>query len=65
MICYRDMTFCNDAKQCANAKNCFRNFDEEAALSAAKWWGGDDAPVAFGFFKSSCNEFKDTNNGND
>lgn len=46
MICFMDRTFCS-SRDCANDK-CGRNFTPELSERAAKWWGKDDAPVAFG-----------------
>ena len=44
MICYRDMTFC-----CAKVHKpeCTRQFTEEDAAKAEKWWGGKGAPIAW------------------
>lgn len=59
MICFRDMSFCADSDQCANAQGCGRNFDDEQKAAAKRWWGNDGAPVAFMSFKETCELFKD------
>ena len=53
MTCYKDRTFCITSyiDGCGNTK-CDRNFSEEERTKAVEWWGGDDYPVAMGFFKS-------------
>lgn len=58
MICFRDMSFCADAEECANAQGCHRYFNAEQQSAAKRWWGGDDAPVAFMSFKETCEFFK-------
>ena len=47
MICYRDRTFC-----CSKVEKhtCGREFTEEDAINAKKWWGSEDYPVAYGEF---------------
>lgn len=60
MMCYRDMSFCSDADECANKVGCSRWFSPEQFDKAAKWWGGEDAPVAFSSFKSTCNKWEET-----
>ena len=55
MICYRDMTFCV-ATECTN-KDCSRYFSD-AVLEGAKAWGGEDAPIAFSDFRSTCDKYK-------
>lgn len=57
MICYRDMTFCS--AKCATV-TCRRNFTEEEAEKAKKWWGDHDfgPPVAFSDFSANCPEFQ-------
>jgi len=51
MICYKDMTFCN--AECDNT-DCHRMLTPEVWASAAKWWEGDDAPVAVSDFSNNC-----------
>ena len=47
MLCYRDRTFCGSP----NCKNeCGSKFTQQDQLNAVKWWGGEDAPVAFSEF---------------
>ena len=58
MICYRDMTFCSDAEQCANREDCPRWFSPPEKAKADKWWGAQGAPVAFGSFKDNCNRWE-------
>lgn len=55
VICYKDKTFCFDAKEgrCVN-KACFRYFDDETQKAADKWWGEGGAPVAFSSFWDGC-----------
>jgi hypothetical protein len=55
MICYKDMTFCKS--DCINT-NCFRNWTEEKSKDAKKWWGSDNAPVAFSDFSKDCKDYK-------
>ncbi len=50
MICYRDRTFCGDEVE---THTCGREFTEEDAKNAERWWGGNDYPVAYGSF---CNK---------
>ena len=52
MICYRDKTYCNSDVE---EHICGREFTEEDAKDAEKWWGGKDYPVAFSKF---CEEDK-------
>ena len=47
MICYRDITFCGSK---THKPDCDRQFTAEDAQGAKKWWGSDDAPVAFADF---------------
>jgi len=54
MICYRDMTFCN--AECDNT-DCHRKLTDEVWANAAKWWEGDDAPVAVADFSKNCTIF--------
>ena len=51
MICYKDRTFCGSP--CLNLA-CSRKFTSADRESAANWWGGDDAPVAFSDMAPSC-----------
>lgn len=47
MICYRDRTFCI-SPGCTN--ECGRKLTAEVRAAARAWWGGDDAPIAMGYF---------------
>lgn len=47
MICYRDTTFCASE---VTEHTCGREFTEQDAIDAEKWWGGKDYPVAYGKF---------------
>ena len=47
MICYRDTTFCSSE---AVEHTCGREFTEEDAQAAEKWWGGKDYPLAMSKF---------------
>lgn len=53
---FRDRTFCSSSPQCANTQ-CTRHFGEAAREAARKWWGSDDAPVAFANYRETCGEF--------
>lgn len=55
MMCYKDLTFCS--AQCKNDK-CDRQFTDEIHEAARKWWGGDDAPIAFMDFSTTCQEYQ-------
>lgn len=53
MMCYRDTTFCSSE---VAEHTCGREFTEQDAIDAEKWWGGKDYPVAYGeFCKVKCN----------
>ena len=47
MICYKDQTFCASKVE---KHTCGREFTEQDAVDAEKWWGGKDYPVAFADF---------------
>ena len=47
MICYRDRTFCASEVE---EHTCDREFTEEDAKDAEKWWGSKEYPIAFGKF---------------
>lgn len=51
MMCFRDMTFCSS--DCTN-EGCLRHFGEADKEAAKRWWGGDDAPVAYCDFSPMC-----------
>lgn len=44
MICYRDTTFCSSK---VKKHTCGREFTNQDAIDAEKWWGSKDYPVAF------------------
>lgn len=44
MICYRDTTFCASE---VTEHTCGREFTEQDAINAEKWWGSKDYPVAY------------------
>ncbi len=57
MICYRDTTFCASK---GVEHTCGREFTEEDAKQAEKWWGGKDYPVAYSYFcKPNLYDFKE------
>jgi len=47
MMCYRDTTFCSSE---VTEHTCGREFTEQDAIDAEKWWGGKDYPVAYSEF---------------
>lgn len=47
MICYRDTTYCGSDVE---VHTCGREFTEQDAINAEKWWGSKDYPVAYGKF---------------
>lgn len=47
MMCYRDTTFCSSE---VAEHTCGREFTEQDAKEAEKWWGGKDYPVAYSEF---------------
>lgn len=54
MICYKDRTFCSS--DCTNSA-CYRFFGEYHRLQSIKWWGSEDAPVAFADFSNNCEDY--------
>lgn len=54
MICYKDMTFCPFWSDCSNAANCHRALTDDVREAAARWWPGDDAPIAQFVEKPGC-----------
>lgn len=56
MICYRDMTFCEFYKDCADADECHRPLTDEVKRLADQWWGKEEggAPIAVFVEKPSC-----------
>lgn len=56
MICYLDMTFCEDACICAvPEKECGRKLTEAEGNRAAHL----GLPIAWGSFKSTCKKYKE------
>lgn len=47
MICYKDKSFCASH---VDKHTCGREFTPQDAIDAEKWWGGEDYPVAWGYF---------------
>ena len=45
MLCFQDKTFCR-GDGCAKFSTCHRALTDKVKADAAKWWGGDDAPIA-------------------
>ena len=62
MMCYRDMTFCSRAEECANHEVCPLWFSPEERAKAEKWWGNDDPLVAFSDFVDCHNYRSEPNN---
>ena len=54
MRSYRDTTFCASE---VTEHTCGREFTEQDAINAEKWWGGKDYPVAYSEF---CKEADNT-----
>lgn len=46
MISYRDKAFCNQSSACAN-EDCPHHFGDDDRKAAVRWWGSEDAPVAY------------------
>lgn len=54
MICFRDMSFCS--AECLTV-DCRRQFTPEVRAAARRWWGGDEAPIAFADFSPDCPDY--------
>ena len=54
MICYRDMAFCTFYADCRHKDTCHRPLTETVKQAAAKWWGGEDAPISVFWDKPAC-----------
>ena len=54
MMCYRDRTFCDFYKECADGKSCDRALTPEVQEGADKWWGKDGAPICIFVNKPEC-----------
>lgn len=44
MIHYKDRSYCSSK---VKEHTCGREFTEQDAKDAEKWWGGEDYPVAY------------------
>ena len=58
MISYKDQAYCaSEVKE----HTCGREFTEQDAKDAEKWWGGKDYPVAYSYFcgKPTPNKLKE------
>lgn len=44
-LCYRDMTFCEFWRDCAEGDACDRALTAQVQADADEWWGGDDYPI--------------------
>lgn len=55
MLCFHDMSFCSS--DCRN-KDCRRFFSPKLREEAKRWWGSDDAPVAFSDFSGGCDKYQ-------
>lgn len=53
MICFKDKTFC-DYNNCKNFIGCDRAFTSKEREGSIKWWGSDEAPVAFFYPEPAC-----------
>jgi len=62
MICFKDMSFCS--AKCSN-QDCFRQFTTKEREEAIKWWGNENAPVAFMDFSSGCPKYIPMENDNE
>ena len=59
MIGYKDTTFCASE---VTEHTCGREFTEQDAINAEKWWGGKDYPVVYSEF---CEEADNTQSAGD
>lgn len=57
-MCFKDTTFCSSSEQCANHE-CGRRFTIQDKADAVRWWGSDEAPIAWSSFKDTCGKFVD------
>jgi hypothetical protein len=55
MLCFRDKSFCS--ADCSSY-SCDRKFTNKDKVEAERWWGGEDAPVAFMDFSKDCSDYK-------
>ena len=58
MLCYRDMTFCGNSKECLTT-DCPRYLSDDV-ITEANVFG---LPLAIGEFKEGCPRFRQVKNG--
>ena len=58
MMCFKDMTFCFNFKECDNTE-CHRHWNDTLSEQARRWWGDETYPVAWSPFKETCGIFKE------
>lgn len=46
MICYKDKTFCDYYKTCADGDTCHRALTKDVRKRARKWWGRGIIPIS-------------------
>lgn len=46
MMTYRDMTFCTGEGCVKFGSGCARSLTESVKAKAARWWGGEGAPIS-------------------
>ena len=51
---YGDITFCGFYKNCIDGKKCHRAFTPKIKEKAIKWWGNENAPIAYYISKPNC-----------
>lgn len=56
MLCYR--SFCSAYPTRCSNDECDRAFTASEAARAAKWWGGEGAPVAYMDMSTGCPDFR-------
>ena len=61
-MCFRDKSYCSDAKRCANHETCPDWFSPQEKEAAFRWMG-ENAPVAFMSFAKTCKDFKEIEDG--
>jgi len=54
MIHYKGKIFCPFWKLCKNGNTCDRALTKEVEDAAAKWWGGEDAPISLDYDFPDC-----------
>lgn len=58
MMCYRDRTYCTFYETCKDGDGCDRALTPEVVSDAKKWWGNDNAPIAYYGDKPECHKDK-------